>query len=252
MRQVLEIMYRGSDHSGWQIQPNAPSIQEDLNKALSTILRQDIYVVGAGRTDAGVHAHQMFAHFDFDGEFPGHFLQGLNGLLCDNIAVLAWYRPTIEDFHTRFTAISRAYVYTITRQKHPMLNEFSWWHKYDLDVDAMNAAATAMLDYDEFGSFCKSKGGNETNFCTMHHAYWEVHPDRLTFHVGANRFLRGMVRAIVGTLVQVGRGKMSVAEFLQVIESQDRRKAGQAAPPEGLSLVEVGYPEGSLELIQQG
>lgn len=250
MRYVLEIMYRGSQHSGWQIQPNAPSIQQDLNEALSTLLRQPIYVVGAGRTDAGVHAHQMFAHFDYDGDFPTYFLQGVNGLLGRAISVRGFFRANQPGFHARFSAISRAYVYTLTRQKHPMLDDFSWWYKYDLDVPAMNAAAVAMRDYDEFGSFCKAKGGNETNLCSIYHAYWQEQEDRLTFHVKANRFLRGMVRAMVGTLVQVGRGKMSVKEFREVLDAQDRRKAGQAAPPEGLSLVEVGYPADSFTRIE--
>ncbi len=246
MRYVLDLRYQGTAYSGWQIQPNAPSIQAELNQALSTLLREEVYVVGAGRTDAGVHAHQMYAHFDHGEDLRPYFLQSLNGLLPRPIAVNGIYLAQRPDFHVRFSALSRAYVYTLTFRKDPMWDDFSWWFKHPLDVAAMNAAAEAMLGYEEFGSFCKSKGGNETNRCQLYHAYWQAHADRLTFHVKANRFLRGMVRAMVGTLVEVGRGKMSVQAFGQVIEAQDRRAAGQAAPPEGLSLVEVAYPADSL------
>ncbi|MEM9986246.1 MAG: tRNA pseudouridine(38-40) synthase TruA, partial [Bacteroidota bacterium] len=238
MRYVLKLMYRGSNHSGWQIQPNARSIQADLNQALSTLLREDIYVVGAGRTDAGVHAAQMYAHFDFSGELRSNFLQSLNGLLSRDIAVHQVYLPQDPTFHTRFSAISRAYAYTLTFKKNPLLDDFSCWVRLPLDLDAVQAAAAAIMDYDEFGSFCKANAGNETNFCQMFHSYWEIHEDRWVYHVKANRFLRGMVRTIVGTLVQVGKGKISVERFREIIEAQDRRLAGQAAPPEGLSLVE--------------
>jgi len=251
MRYVLETTFRGTDYAGWQIQPNAPSIQEELIKALTTLLREETYCVGAGRTDAGVHAHQLFAHFEHDGELPKRFLQSLNGLLPKDIAVHGLFKPVEPDFHVRFAAVSRAYTYTVVLRKDPLLREQAWWVRPNLDVERMNEAAALLMQYEEFGSFCKSNAQNEHNRCRMDHAYWEVLPDRWCFQIQANRFLRGMVRAIVGTLIWVGSEKISVEDFRTVIEAQDRRAAGPAAPPEGLSLVKVAYPEGSLMRITQ-
>jgi tRNA pseudouridine38-40 synthase len=249
VRYVLDLSYRGTHFSGWQIQPNAPSIQESINQALSTVLREEIYCVGAGRTDAGVHARQLLAHFDRTEALPPKVLPRLNGLLPRDIAIHAIYEAVSPDFHVRFSALSRAYTYTIVPRKDPFWQDFATWVKYPLDVPRLNAAAAAMQDYEEFGSFCKANADNETNLCQIFHAHWTQEPDRLIFHVKANRFLRGMVRAMVGTMLLVGRHKLDLAGFRQVIEAQDRRAAGPAAPPEGLSLDEVQYPPDALRRL---
>lgn len=249
MRYILDLSYRGTDFAGWQVQPNAPSIQAALNQALRTVLRAEVYCIGAGRTDAGVHARQLFAQFDWAEALPPRLLPKVNGLLPRDIAVNAVYQAVDPDFHVRFSALSRAYTYTIVRRKDPLWQDFAWWVKYPLDLPAMNAAALAMRAYDEFGSFCKAHADNETNLCRLYHAYWTEEPDRLLFHVRANRFLRGMVRAMVGTLVLVGRHKLDLRGFRAILDAQDRRAAGPAAPPQGLSLVEVQYPTGALQLL---
>jgi tRNA pseudouridine38-40 synthase len=249
VRYVLDLSYRGTQFSGWQIQPNAPSVQGHLNQALSTVLRQEIYCVGAGRTDAGVHARQLFAHFDLASPLPPQTLPRLNGLLPRDIAVKAIYEALDPGFHARFSALSRAYTYTIIPRKDPFWQDFAAWVKYPLDLPLMNAAAIAMRDYEAFGSFCKANADNETNFCQIYHAYWTEAPDRLIFHVKANRFLRGMVRAMVGTMLLVGRHKLDLMGFRRVIEAQDRRAAGPAAPPQGLSLDAVSYPPDRLRRL---
>jgi tRNA pseudouridine38-40 synthase len=249
MRYVLDLSYRGTDYAGWQVQPNAPSIQAALNQALCTALREDVYALGAGRTDAGVHARQLFAHFDTATSLTDALLPKLNGLLPRDIAVNALYTTVDPDFHVRFSAHSRAYTYTIVSRKDPLWQDFACWIKYPLDLPLMNAAAAILLEYESFGSFCKAHSGSAHHRCDLHHAYWTQEPDRLVFHVRANRFLRGMVRALVGTLLLVGRHKMDLAAFRQVIEQEDRRAAGPAAPAQGLSLVEVQYPPESLRLL---
>ncbi|MEM7369408.1 MAG: tRNA pseudouridine(38-40) synthase TruA [Bacteroidota bacterium] len=248
-RYILDISYQGANYAGWQIQPNANTVQAELDAALSTLLRTDIRSTGAGRTDAGVHARQLIVHFDHAGEIPHSLLHGLNGILPYDIAANALFQPTTSDFHSRFTATSRSYVYQIVRQKSPEYYLTAHWIRYQIDVENMNRAAALLLEYDEFGSFCKAHADNATNLCQMYHAYWEESQDLLCFHIKANRFLRGMVRAIVGTLLLVGRGKMSLSEFRAVIEAQDRTAAGPAAEAKGLFLTEVGYPEESFSVF---
>lgn len=249
MRYVLDISYHGKAYAGWQIQPNANTVQAELEKALSTLLRQAVGVIGAGRTDAGVHARQLIVHFDYEGALPSNFFYGVNGILPHDIAVHRLLQPTAEDFHARFDAISRSYEYHLVLQKTPLAHGLAYWVRQKLDFSLMNEAASEMTAYQDFASFCKAHGDNKTTLCDLSHAYWEPQGDKWIFHIKANRFLRGMVRAVVGTLLEVGKGKISVADFKQIIESKDRKLAGANVAAEGLFLTEVAYPEGSFHQL---
>lgn len=209
-------------------------------------MRTTVATTGAGRTDSGVHASQLMVHFETELPLPNTFLHSLNGLLPYDIAVSALLHPTREDLHARFDAIYRSYVYRIVQKKSPIEHEFAYWVRHSLDVPRMNEAAAILLEYEDFASFCKAHADNKTTLCRMDHAYWDSTGEILTFHVQANRFLRGMVRALVGTLLLVGSHKMSVAEFRGVIEAKDRTQAGPSAAAKGLFLQLVGYPAGSF------
>lgn len=243
MRYFLRLAYRGTQYHGWQRQPNGLSVQEVLETALSTILRETITIVGSGRTDAGVHAREQFAHFETDAHLTSHFLRSLNSLIPNDIAVYEFF-PVGPDDHTRYTATYRYYQYQIVRRKDPFLDGLAYVFTPPLNLARMNEAAAILLNHTDFESFSKVKTDVKTFNCRIDWAYWEQKPnDDLTFHIRADRFLHGMVRAIVGTLLAVGQERMSVADFEQVILARDRRKAGRAAPADGLALVEVGYPE---------
>ena len=246
LRYVLDISYKGTHYAGWQIQPNAITVQEVLQEALTTFLRKPTTCTGAGRTDAGVHARQLIVHFDHEGPLNPRFLHAVNGILPADIAVNAVCKSADPDFHARFHALNRAYVYQIVRRKSPLHEDFAYWVRYKLDVEAMNKAGELLKEYEEFGSFCKAYAANETNLCDIHHAYWEETDELLLFHIKANRFLRGMVRAVVGTLLEIGRGKIGMEGFRKVIEAQDRSAAGPAVAAKGLFLTEVNYPENSF------
>ncbi len=260
MRYIIEISYFGKHYSGWQIQKNAISVQQVLDKALSDLLRCPIYTLGAGRTDAGVHATQLIVHFDYEGEFPSDFLYRINAILPRDISAQSLNRAIKPDFHARFDAINRRYAYHIIRQKNPFLDNFTWYHRIPLDVEKMNEAAALLLQYQDFAAFAKTGADNSTTLCRIDYAYWSFTSAEglpfagispvLTFHIQANRFLRGMVRAIVGTLVKVGEGKLSKDDFREIIESLSRTKARESAPAEGLFLTGVDYPEGYFEKIQ--
>lgn len=242
MRYFLELAYRGTRYHGWQRQPNGLSVQEVLETALSVVLRGPVALTGSGRTDAGVHAGQQFAHFDTAMVLPSTLTQSLNSLTPGDIAVHDCF-PVRDNDHARFTALFRYYQYQIIRRKDPFRDGLAYLFTRPLDVDRMNEAAGRLLNGRDFESFSKVKTDVNTFHCRIDRAYWEQQANGdLTFHVRADRFLRGMVRAIVGTLLAVGQGQLSVAEFDQIIEAKDRRRAGRSAPAEGLSLVEVGYP----------
>jgi tRNA pseudouridine38-40 synthase len=247
MRFFLEFAYDGTAYSGWQSQHNARSVQQVLQEALSTLLRQEIQVTGSGRTDAGVHASQQFAHFEWAEVLnTEQLVYRLNRLLPVDIAV---YRlmPVAEDAHARFSALSRTYEYRISLQKDPFLRRHVLHFPKPLNVAAMNEAAAVLLKYEEFQSFCKTNSDTPHFKCTMKRAFWELRPDGLlVFTIEANRFLRGMVRLIVGSLLEVGTGKISVAQFQAIIERQDSRAAGSLAKACGLFLTQVEYPEGLL------
>lgn len=243
MRYFITLSYDGTRYHGWQIQPNGISVQETLQKALSTLLRQAIEVVGAGRTDAGVHAKMMVAHFDINSQLLdcAQLVYKLNKILPPDIAVQK-VEPVEDDLHARFSATSRTYHYFIHLRKSPFLKAYSWYVYGNLDFERMNEAARTLLEYRDFTSFSKVNTDTKTNDCTVTKAVWEeLSPGEWRFTVTANRFLRNMVRAIVGTLVEVGRGKMTVEQFRKVIEQKNRCSAGESVPGNALFLVDIRY-----------
>ena len=242
MRFFIQLSYKGTAYHGWQVQPNANTIQEEINKALSTILNVKIEVMGAGRTDTGVHAKQMFAHFDCNKEFEAKILiQKLNSFLPSDIAVQAIFEVGAE-VSSRFDAISRTYEYHIVQHKSPFAPDAYYLHK-KLDVDAMNRGADYILGKQDFTSFSKVNTDTFTNNCEVALAHWEWDNNVLVFTIKADRFLRNMVRAIVGTLLEVGFAKISADQVLDVIAAKDRCEAGTSAPAKGLFLAKVEYPK---------
>lgn len=245
MRYFLTLSYRGTHYAGWQIQPGDPSVQETLETALSTIFRQPVGVTGCGRTDAGVHARYYVAHADLPAPLPPSLLYSLNSLLPADIAVHA-VLPMPDTAHARFDALERSYVYTITLRKDPFATETAWHlPKGDLlDLDRMQEAAALLLRYQQFFPFCKTHSGVEHYACALTASHWVAMPEeqRLEFHVSANRFLRGMVRLIVGACVQVGQGKLQVADIRRAMDAQAMLKKSWSVPPQGLALNGVKYP----------
>lgn len=245
MRYLLELAYNGTGYCGWQRQPNALGVQQVLEEALETLLRQPVGLVGSGRTDTGVHARQQFAHFDWPG--PDLLPQAetllfrLNKMLPPGIAVMG-LRGVSPDFHARFTATARRYEYHLSRRKDPFRAHESYFFSLPLDLAAMNTAAALLLQHRDFESFSRVKTQVHTFRCHIREAHWEQRGPLWVFHIEADRFLRGMVRAIAGTLLEVGQNRMSVAEFEAVILACDRRRAGRAVPPQGLFLTAVRYP----------
>lgn len=243
-RYFIFLSFRGTAYNGWQMQPGTHTVQGVLTKALSTVLASQISVTGAGRTDTGVHASFFCAHFDAsrnDLDSDGQFLYNLNGLLPDDIAIsrIVKVRP---EANARFDALSRTYIYSITKVKDPFAADTALLLYWQLDVSLMNAAAAVMMKYSDFTSFSRLHGGNKTNICRVTHALWHEEPGRLIFTVTADRFLRNMVRAIVGTLIPVGRGKLPLSGFEAILEGKNRGLAGQSAPAHGLSLTDIEYP----------
>lgn len=241
MRYFIELAYNGKNYHGWQIQPDVVSVQEKINHAISTVLQLQIEVVGAGRTDTGVHASQMFAHFDLEKEIKGDIVHKLNSILPNDITI---YRVFLveEEHHARFNAESRSYEYKIWLGRNPFLLDFSWQiHSQELNVSKMNKAASLLLEYEDFQTFSKVKTDVYTFNCNVTEAVWKQEGDLLVFHISANRFLRNMVRAIVGTLVDVGLEKITVDNFREIIESKNRGNAGLSVPAKGLFLTKIKY-----------
>lgn len=242
-RYFIRLAYRGVPFHGWQIQPNAVSVQEEIEKALSVVLRRPVSIVGAGRTDTGVNARVMYAHFDHDMPLPdkGRLLVSLNRLVGRDIAIHDIF-PVPDDTHARFDAIERTYKYFVTFEKTPFLYPFSWFCPNRLDMEMMNKAAAMLVETEDFTSFAKLHSDAKTNICHVTHAQWTLENDNLAvFTITADRFLRNMVRAVVGTLVEVGRGKMSIDDFKSVILRKDRCAAGQSMPGDALFLWDVKY-----------
>jgi tRNA pseudouridine38-40 synthase len=246
-RYFLQISYKGTNYHGWQIQPNAISVQEVVEKTMSTVLRETIEVVGAGRTDTGVHASFFVLHFELEKEIkePENLLYKLNSLLPYDIASQKVW-PVEPDLHARFSAVSRTYKYYISTQKNPFRTDTSFKYVLPLDIDKMNEAARILAEYEDFTSFSRLHTDVKTNNCKILWAEWEVVNTQLIFTIKADRFLRNMVRAIVGTLLEVGKGKLSLSDFRKIIEAKDRGAAGASAPAKGLFLVNVEYPEGGI------
>ena len=243
MRFFITLSYDGTRYHGWQVQPNGPSVQEKLQWGLSTILRQNIQVTGAGRTDAGVHARMMVAHFDvetMDFELQD-FTYKLNRLLPQDIAIQKM-EPVSDEMHARFSATSRTYHYYIHTVKDPFLRAFSCELHYPLDFQLMNEAAAILMTYEDFGAFCKAHADVKTTLCHITAAQWyQTSPSSWYFEITANRFLRNMVRAVVGTLIDVGRGRLSLDDFRKVIEGKRRTEAGESMPANALFLEDVRY-----------
>ncbi|UFH34244.1 tRNA pseudouridine(38-40) synthase TruA [Flavobacterium acetivorans] len=246
MRYFIQLAYNGTLYHGWQYQPNASSVQETLNKAFSVILNADINLMGAGRTDTGVHAKKMYAHFDFEPSFDiEKLIHKLNSFLPKDIVVYDII-PVANDAHARFDATKRTYEYHINTFKDAFLQEQSWYFHQKLDVDLMNEAAKLLFNHTDFQCFSKVNTDVNTFDCTIFEAYWtragaEQENNKLVFTISANRFLRNMVRAIVGTLVNVGIHKITLDDFNDIIESKNRDKAGFSVPAHGLYLTEIDY-----------
>ena len=247
MRYFLKIQYLGTNYYGWQIQPNAVSVQETIQKTISTLLREKIEITGAGRTDSGVHAKQIFAHFDTNVVFDKKILTDrLNNFLPKDINILDIFKVSNKT-HARFDAVTRSYEYKIYLGKSPFLLQTTWQlYNINLDIEKMNEMSNLLLDYTNFKSFSKVKTDVTTYNCNITEAFWELNGKRLTFYITANRFLRNMVRAIVGTLYEVGLGKITKEQFIRIIESQDRKKAGFSVPAKGLSLTRVTYADSNI------
>ena len=249
-RYFLTLSYDGTRYHGWQIQPNGNSVQQTLEEALGRLLRHPVTVTGAGRTDAGVHARKMVAHFDWrpaGNDLPpllkdtDQLVYKLNRLLPQDIAVQK-VEPVADDMHARFSATSRTYYYYIHTSKDPFLRHYSCEMHYQLDFALMNEAARLLLDYDDFGAFCKSHTDVKTTLCHVSRAVWhQTGPSTWYFEITANRFLRNMVRAVVGTLIEVGRGRLSPEGFRRVVEGRQRSAAGESMPGNALFLVNIEY-----------
>ncbi len=241
MRYFIEFSYNGKNYFGYQIQPNEISIQEEMEKALSTILREEIKTTGAGRTDTGVHAKKIFAHFDTSKEIDDNLCYKLNAFLPNDIAVQRIFQVK-DDMHARFDATFRTYEYYISTKKNPFVQESSWqiWRR-NIDINKMNEACKILFEYEDFSSFAKVGSDNKTNICKIYKAEWEQMGNEMKFTISADRFLRNMVRSIVGTMIDIGSGKYPVEELKRIIEDKNRNSAGTSAPAQGLFLVDVGY-----------
>jgi tRNA pseudouridine38-40 synthase len=244
-RYFIFISFKGTSYHGWQIQPKAITIQKILDEALTMILGEKISTTGAGRTDAGVHALVFCAHFDSsdpDLTANKNLIFRLNRFLPDDITVTG-IRKVVPDSNARYSAISRTYKYHISRTKDPFNDDSSWFIHGDLDIESMNRASEILLNHSDFTSFSRLHSDSKTNFCKVYSARWEQSGSRLTFTIKADRFLRNMVRAITGTMVEVGKGKINPDEFERIILLKDRSSAGMSAPAKGLFLEAVEYPE---------
>ena len=244
MRYFAELAYNGMNYFGWQRQPKDISVQEVLEQAFTTILANTIEVTGCGRTDTGVHARHYIMHFDFEGTFPERFIDRINKFLPKDIVIYRiWEVPT--EAHARFDATHRAYEYHIDFQKNPFAIDTTYYFHFakQLDLDKMHAAAALLLEYKEFFPFCKTNHDAKTMRCTLFRAEWILHKEqeKLVFHIAANRFLRGMVRLIVGMMLNVGLGKTSLDEVRYALDHQTRLKRSLSVPPQGLYLCDIRY-----------
>ena len=248
MRYFLEVSYKGTNYSGFQIQKNANTIQAEIEKALNIILKRDVSLTGSSRTDTGVHAFQNFFHFDFDTPFASINMNGgdtllynLNSVLPEDIAVKKII-PVKENSNCRFDALKREYKYYIYQKKNPFLTDRSFYYPYKLDFGKLQEAAAIIKEKKNFTSFSKKKTQLKSFECTIYKSEWVFENESLVYHVIANRFLRGMVRALTSTMLNIGRGKLSLTQFISIIEAEDFAKANFAVPAHGLVLVSIQYP----------
>ena len=244
-RYFIELAYNGKNYNGWQIQDNAPSVQQSINEAISVVLQKKINIVGCGRTDTGVHARQFFAHFELEEEHQKidlkNLINKLNGKLSWDISIYNIF-PVKPEIHARFSAIKRTYEYKITMRKDPFDFDYAYYYPHQLNINLMNEAANLLYEYTDFTSFSKAHTQVKTNICKIEMAHWHKENNLLIFQISADRFLRNMVRAIVGTLIDVGRGKISIQDFRTIIDTKNRSNAGFSVPAKGLYLTDVIYP----------
>lgn len=251
MRYFIYLQYDGTAYHGWQSQPNASSVQETIEQKLSLLLQRELFIIGAGRTDAGVHARLMVAHFEIDCDeliinnvtvSPVELTRRLNNVLPKDISILKIV-PVTEEAHARFSPISRTYRYYVTTRKNPF-DPYAYKIYWDLDIDLMNKAADKLFEYIDFTSFSRLHTDVKTNNCKIMEARWtETSPGEYVFVIKADRFLRNMVRAVVGTLMLVGRHRLTIDDFCRIIEGKDRCKAGDSAPANALFLEDIEYPQ---------
>ena len=249
-RYFLELAYKGNNYSGFQIQDNAPSIQQEVEKALGIFFRATFQLTGSSRTDGGVHAVQNFFHVDYDGVMDDRVLYNINAILPPDI-VLTHIHPVAPDAHCRFDATSREYRYYIYRVKNPFLADRAWFYPYTLSRDKLKAAAELIPRHRDFTTFAKRNSQVRTFDCTVYESAWEEDEHTLIYRVRANRFLRGMVRGLVGTMVQVGRGKLSLEAFDAILQQKDNQLADFSAPGHGLFLHQVFFPVSTLEYSEK-
>lgn len=245
-RYFIEVYYKGTGYAGFQVQENAITIQSEVEKALSLIFHEEIRLTGSSRTDAGVHSQQNFFHFDTTLNIPSSRLYNINAVLPANIAVRDFILMS-PGAHCRFDAVSRKYEYTVYFLKDPFINDVGYYFPYYIKMDALNHAADLIEGTHDFTSFSKRNTQVKNFICTIYESRWENEGHILKYHVRGNRFLRGMVRGLVGTMLQVGRGKISIDEFISIIEAKDCRLSNFAVPGKGLCLKEVQYPSGYFE-----
>jgi tRNA pseudouridine38-40 synthase len=244
-RYFIKLAFNGACYHGWQVQENAISVQEVITKAVRMIWLKDFKMLGCGRTDTGVHAKEFYAHFDIEEEKAqeelDELIHRLNRYLPDDIVIYNIF-PVPAGLHSRYDALSRTYEYHIHTCKDPFVNELSWFCHQKLDIDLMNRGGEIITQYEDFTSFSKANIKRRTNFCKVSRAYWELTGHRLIFTITADRFLHDMVRAIVGTLLDLGEYKISIEEFRKIIESKNRCRAGESVPARGLYLTKIEYP----------
>lgn len=240
-RYFLEVSYKGSNYSGFQSQKNANSIQEEVEKAFEILHKEKVILTGSSRTDAGVHALQNFFHFDFENPLHPQLVYKLNAILPEDI-VLKRVRPVNSDAHCRFDAIAREYKYFIYRQKNPFFRDRAFYYPYKIDMDTLQQAAAILKEYDDFTSFSKRNTQVKTFICQIQQSEWIYEDGCLIYDIKANRFLRGMVRALTATMLKVGRGTIDLNEFRRIIDAKDCTRASFAVPPHGLFLIRVEYP----------
>jgi len=241
MRYFIKLSYNGSRYNGWQIQKTGLTIEEVIEKCLSHLLDKSIDIIGAGRTDKGVHAKEFFAHLDYEKQLDKNLLIRLNAFLPKDIAVYGIYLVTPQA-HARFSANSRIYEYRISLSKNPFWNQLSWHSHYEsLNIYLMNKASEILKKYTNFSSFCKFNISN--CYCNIEYAHWNYKEGKLLFEIKANRFLRNMVRSIVGTLLNVGKEKLNIKQFCDIVEAKDRLRVGPSVPAKGLFLKQICYPK---------
>ncbi len=249
MRYFIHLAYNGTNYCGWQTQPDLPTVQYTLEQALGTLLRQPVAVVGCGRTDTGVHASDFYAHFNYDETAPSatpldtlQFTFKLNTFMPTDLAILEIF-PVRDNAHARFDAIARTYQYHVSDQRLPFCQGLYSRIYFHPDLDMMNRGAEILMEYEDFTSFAKLHTQVKTNICHLSHARWKQEGDQWVFTIRSNRFLRNMVRSVTGTLLDVGRGKLTLDGLREIIESKNRCAAGVSMPPQGLFLTRVEYPD---------